>query len=171
MTLRHRDRAIDLRRRPDQPTAARDVPGADADRPRDIPRRGWFQVLRRAWKEAKADQVPLIAAGVAFYAFLALFPAIIAAVLLYGLLADPSQVASQVDQIGSALPSSAQSLLSEQMTSLTSTNQQTLGIGLVIALAVALWSASGGWATSSPRSTSRTTRTTSGTSWSARVCH
>lgn len=122
----------------------RDVPGADAERPRDIPRSGWLQILKRAWKEAKADQVPLIAAGVAFYAFLAIFPAIIAAVLLYGLLANPSQVASQVDQIGSALPSSAQSLLSEQMKSLTSSNHQGLGIGLAIALAAALWSASGG---------------------------
>jgi membrane protein len=120
------------------------VPGSEAAHPREIPRRGWFQVLKRAWKEAKADQVPLIAAGVAFYAFLAIFPAIIAAVLLYGLLADPSQVASQVDQIGSALPASAQKLLSEQMTALTSTSQQSLGIGLVIALALALWSASGG---------------------------
>ncbi len=53
-------------------------------------------------------------------------------------------MASQVDQVGKALPSSAQSLLSDQLTSLTSTSQQSLGIGLVIALAGALWSASGG---------------------------
>ena len=75
--------------------SAADVPGADADQPRDIPARGWLQIVRRSWKEAKADQVPLIAAGVAFYAFLALFPAIIALVLIYGLLADPAQVASR----------------------------------------------------------------------------
>lgn len=138
--------SIDLRRRD---RAARqsvdsDVPGAEADRPRDIPRKGWFQVLRRAWKEAKADQVPLIAAGVSFYAFLAIFPALIAAILLYGLLANPSDVADQVDSIGSALPSSAQQLLSEQMTTLTKTSQQSLGIGLIVALVLALWSASGG---------------------------
>jgi membrane protein len=145
MQLRHRngrtgtEDSID-RRDPDTDA----VPGAGADRPRDIPRRGWFQVLRRAWKEAKADQVPLIAAGVAFYAFLAIFPALIAAILLYGLVADPSQVTSQVDAIGSALPSSAQDLLAEQMRSLTASNQQTLGIGLLIAVVLALWSAAGG---------------------------
>lgn len=140
MSRATRDRdEIDLR-----DGARADVPGADADRPLDIPRRGWFQVLKRAWKESKADQVPLIAAGVAFYAFLAIFPAVITAVLLYGLLADPSQVAHQVDQIGSALPSSAQSLLSHQMTSLTQTSQKSLGLGLLVALAGALWSASGG---------------------------
>lgn len=121
-----------------------DVPGGDAERPRDIPRRGWFQILKRSWKEAKADQVPLMAAGVAFYSFLALFPALIATVLLYGLVAKPSQVASQIGQLGSALPGSAKTLLQQQMTSLTQTDQQSLGIGLVVALLGALWSASGG---------------------------
>jgi membrane protein len=121
-----------------------DVPGADARRPREIPRRGWWQILRRSWREAKSDQVPLIAAGVAFYAFLSIVPTLIATVLLYGLVASPSQVSSQVDQIGSALPSSARQLLVQQMHSLTRTDQQSLGIGLLIALLVALWSASGG---------------------------
>jgi membrane protein len=137
-----RDGAIDLRDR--HRPAGDHVPGASADRPRDIPREGWFQIVKRAWKEAKKDQIPLIAAGVAFYAFLAIFPAIIAAVLLYGLLADPSQVTSQVDKIASALPSSAQQLMKEQMTSLTSSNHQALGLGLLVALVGALWSASGG---------------------------
>lgn len=123
---------------------ATDVPGGDADRPRDIPRRGWFEILRRAWREAKADQVPLVAAGVAFYAFLAIFPAFIAAVLLYGLVATPSQIANQIDQLGSTVPAPAKTLLHQQMTSLAATNQQALGIGLVVALLVALWSAAGG---------------------------
>jgi membrane protein len=125
-------RNIDLR------DSTRRVPGGDAERPRDIPRQGWFQILRRAWKEAKADNVPLLAAGVSFYAFLALFPAIIAAVLLYGLVASPSQVTSQIDQLGSTIPGPAKTLLRQRMTSLIASNQQALG--------VALWSASGGMA-------------------------
>jgi membrane protein len=141
-TSDRRDRDIDLRDRED--TAASSVPGGDAERPRDIPKRGWFQILKRSWKEAKADQVPLIAAGVAFYSFLALFPAIIAAVLLYGLVAKPSQVTSQLDQLGSTIPGPAKTLLREQMTSLTTSNQQGLGIGLIVAVLAALWSASGG---------------------------
>ena len=43
-----------------------------------------MQVVKRGWKEAKADQVPLLAAGVAFYAFLAIFPALIAVVSIVG---------------------------------------------------------------------------------------
>ena len=56
------------------------MPGGKAKRPTEVPARGWLQVAKRGWKEAKADQVPLLAAGVAFYAFLSIFPALIAIV-------------------------------------------------------------------------------------------
>lgn len=120
------------------------VPGAEAERPTEIPKRGWWQILRRAWKESKADQVPLLAAGVAFYSFLALFPAMIAAVLIYGLVADPKTVAEQAQQLTDALPANAASVIKGQMKAITQTPQQSLSLGLVIALALALWSASGG---------------------------
>jgi membrane protein len=120
------------------------VPGEHADRPSEIPRRGWWQIVRRAWKEAKIDQVPLLSAGVAFYAFLALVPTLIAVVMLYGLVSDPEDVAEQVESFGTALPSSAEDLLSEQMETLANASDRSLGIGLIVALAVALWSASAG---------------------------
>ena len=120
------------------------VPGADADKPTEIPRRGWWQVVRRAWREAKSDQVPLLAAGVAFYSFLALFPAMIAAVMLYGLIRDPADVQRQVDELSATLPSDAASLLTTQLEALTTTSSSSLGLGLIISLVLALWSASGG---------------------------
>jgi membrane protein len=120
------------------------IPGVEAERPTQIPKRGWLQIVKRAWKEAKTDNISLVAAGVAYYAFLALFPTLIAAVLLYGLIASPQDVQQQVDKIGTALPAEAQSLLSEQMSTIAATNSGALGIGLVIALLGALWSASGG---------------------------
>jgi membrane protein len=120
------------------------VPGAEADKPTEIPKRGWWQVLRRAWKESKSDQVPLLAAGVAFYSFLSLFPAMIAAVMVYGLVADPKTVADQAKQITDALPADAAGVIEGQMKAITETPQQALGLGLVIALVLALWSASGG---------------------------
>jgi membrane protein len=130
------------RRSPQQ--AKTEVPGGDAGSPAQIPARGWWQVTKRAWAEAKADQVPLMAAGVAFFGFLSLFPAMIAAVLTYGLVASPSQMRSQVQQLSGAIPPSARSLLTKQLDSVTSSPQQSLGIGLVISLLAALWSASGG---------------------------
>ncbi|HEX6514455.1 MAG TPA: YihY/virulence factor BrkB family protein, partial [Nocardioidaceae bacterium] len=121
-----------------------EYPGAAADTPTEIPRRGWWQVVRRAWAESKKDQVPLLAAGVAFYSFLSLFPAIIAAVMVYGLVADPATVKEQSQQITQALPTSAAKIITTQMNAVTSSSQQSLGLALVIALVLALWSASGG---------------------------
>ena len=97
-----------------------------------------------AWKQASAKQAPLLAAGVAFYGFLSLFPAMISAVLAYGLIADPLTVARQTDRIAETLPADAASLITDQMEALTTTERSSLGIGLVVALALALYGASGG---------------------------
>ncbi|MEO6471256.1 MAG: YihY/virulence factor BrkB family protein [Aeromicrobium sp.] len=102
------------------------------------------KTLITAWKRASHDQVPLLAAGVAFYGFLALFPAIIAGILLYGLVASPATVAEQSAKLTDALPSDAASLVAGQMEAISSTAGGSLGIGLVIAILVAIWSASGG---------------------------
>jgi membrane protein len=120
------------------------VPGGAAGRPREIPARGWWQILRRAWAEAKADQVPLLAAGVAFFGFLSVFPAIVAAVLAYGLIADPVQIRNQAEDLAKAMPASGRDLLLQQIDSLTSAPGRSLGIGVAVAVLVALWSASGG---------------------------
>lgn len=120
------------------------IPGIDAERPKQIPAHGWWQVVRRSWTESKTDQVPLLAAGVAFFGFLSLFPAIVAAVLAYGLIADPAQIRTQAQDLAATMPSSARDLILQQIDALTSAPQQGLGIGAAIAGATALWSASGG---------------------------
>lgn len=102
------------------------------------------KTLIAAWKRASRDQVPLLAAGVAFYGFLSLFPALIAGILLYGLVASPETVADQSARLTDALPSDAASLVSGQMESISSTAGGSLGIGLVVAVLIALWSASSG---------------------------
>jgi membrane protein len=133
-----------MARHHDQATLERDYPGAHATQPHEIPAKGWVQVLKRAWAEAKADQVPLLAAGVAFFSFLSLFPAMIAAVMVYGLVADRRTVAEQADKLTEALPQDAASLIVGQMRAIIATPEQSLGLGLAIALVLALWSASGG---------------------------
>ena len=121
-----------------------ELPGSHAEKPTDIPKEGWVQIVKRSWKEAKTDQVPLLAAGVAFYSFLAMFPAMIAAVMLYGLVRDPADVQRQVDELSRTLPSDAASLITTQLEAITSTSSGSLGLGLLISLMLALWSASGG---------------------------
>jgi membrane protein len=120
-----------------------EVPGGKAERPTEIPARGWIQVAKRGWREAKADQVPLLAAGVAFYAFLAIFPGLIAVVSIYGLFADPSTIANQLNSLTATLPDEAAQVITDQVTAL-STRRQTLGIGLILSVLIALWSASAG---------------------------
>jgi membrane protein len=121
------------------------VPGLQADRPSEIPKSGWMQIVKRAWKEAKKDAVPLLAAGVAFYTFLAMVPTLIALVMIYGLVTDDTAaVSDQVASFGSALPAEAEKLITDQMNSLATTSDRALGIGLIIALLLALWSASAG---------------------------
>ena len=122
----------------------REYPGAGARTPTQVPAKGWWQVVRRGVKEFSTDQMSLIAAGVAFYAFLALVPTLIAAMLIYGLVSTPSEVANQVNSLSSTLPQSARQLLSDQLTSLAAASKSGLSIGVVVSLLLALWSASGG---------------------------
>jgi membrane protein len=100
--------------------------------------------LLTAWKHASAHQAPLLAAGVAFYTFLSLFPALIAAVMTYGLIASPETVQRQSAEIADALPADAASVVTGQLDALVSTSSGSLGIGLIVALMLAIYSASGG---------------------------
>jgi membrane protein len=128
-------------------TTSRDderLPGEEAEKPTEIPPRGWWQVVRRAFKESSADNVPILAASVAFFAFLAIFPAIIAALTLYGLVADPETVAAQVRDLSGALPEQAQPILADQLQSVASASGGALGFGLIVSLLAAVWSASSG---------------------------
>ena len=120
-----------------------EVPGGEAERPTEIPARGWLQVAKRGWKEAKADQVPLLAAGVAFYAFLSIFPALIALVSIYGLFADPATIANQLNSMTAALPDEARQIITDQVT-MQASRRAALSVGLIISVVIALWSASAG---------------------------
>lgn len=135
--------ATDVGDAPATEAARPQAPGAQAERPQDIPRRGWVQILKRSWAQTTEDQIPLLSAGVAFFGFLALFPSLIALVLAYGLFADPSTIATQIDSLGTALPAEVKDLI---ITQLTEQSQRTgaLSVGVIISLLLALWSASGG---------------------------
>ena len=129
---------------PGAPSAA-ELPGIHAEKPTDIPWRGWKQILKRAWAEHKADNMPIIAGGVAFFGFLSIFPALIALVSLYGLVATPETVTQQIEDLSAQLPDSAADLIGDQ---LERDRQPTAAARsasrLVVSILAALWSASGG---------------------------
>jgi membrane protein len=118
--------------------------GRKAERPTEVPGLGWKDIIVRTFKETKDDYVPMIAASVAFYAMLALFPALIALVTVYGLIADPGQIQSQLASFTSALPPGASTLVTEQIQNATSGAHTGLTAGLILSLLGVLWSASGG---------------------------
>jgi membrane protein len=122
------------------------APGAQADSPAQIPAKGWFQITKRSVKEVGEDNLTLIAGGIAYSWFLSLFPMLIAAVSIYGLVVDPAQVQQQVDSIAGGLPKAAQSLIATQLTSITSTSGGGMSLTLILSIALALWSASAGMA-------------------------
>ena len=71
--------------------------GREATTPTDIPAKGWKDILWRAYEEINKDRILAVAAGVTFYALLALFPAIGALISIYGLFADPATIAEHLD--------------------------------------------------------------------------
>jgi membrane protein len=121
-----------------------ELPGVHAETPTQIPWAGWKQILKRAWAENKADNMPIIAGGVAFFGFLSAFPALIATISIYGLVSSPEDVTRQIEDLSAQLPQEAQQLLETQLTSIASNSGGALSIGLVISILAALWSASGG---------------------------
>jgi membrane protein len=104
----------------------------------------WRDVLLRTWKEAGDDNVGLLAAGVAFYAFLAFVPLLASAVLTYGLAADPATVAKHIGELAQALPREMAAIIADQLEGMTEGGDGAKGLGLLIALALAVYGASKG---------------------------
>lgn len=129
--------------RPDRADGTTDPTGPDRDdtgssRPR------WLRVAGGVRRQVAEDQVAMLSAGVAFYAMLALFPALIALTSIYGLAFDPQSIQDQVDTISRIAPRSISTILDRQMTDIVSGSDGALTFGLVLALAVTLWAASTG---------------------------
>lgn len=118
----------------DRPAAARLSP------------RQWRAVLRRVLAEVRGDHLLLLSGGIAFYGFIAVFPAMAAALLLYGLVADPQQVEQQVLTFASALPPDIQDILEQFLQRPAGADRGALSRGFAAAVAGALWTASAGMA-------------------------
>jgi membrane protein len=106
-------------------------------------RRAW-RFARRVQKDMSEDNLTLIAAGVAFYWMLSLFPAIIGVVTVYGLVADAQQVREQLDPVVGGLPPDARELVYAQLIKAVEAGDSGLTIGLVVSLLATIWAASGG---------------------------
>src|ERR1041384_2432101 len=87
----------------------------------------WLSVAKRTWASAKKHNLSLVAAGVAFYGMLAIFPAIVALVSVYALVADPDRIESQLEPVTDALPKEAGELLVTQLSGAANSSGGGLG--------------------------------------------
>jgi membrane protein len=106
-----------------------------------MPAEGWLDVLKRSWREMGKDNLSLIAAGVAFYAFTAMVPLLGAVVLTYGLVAEPASVVRHFQELSQMLPGEAAKLIGEQLMNVVNTAGSKKGLSLILALALAFWGA------------------------------
>ena len=117
--------------------------GRDDEHPFQIPRLGWKDIAFRVKDEWGDDHVGLSAAAVAFYSFLALIPGLAALVSILGLVAQGRNPEEVITDLFGALPDDARSLLTDQLGTISSQSSGSLSFGLVISLALSLWTASG----------------------------
>jgi membrane protein len=103
-----------------------------------------MRLVRGVRAEIKARNLSLVAAGVAFYGLLAIFPALIAVVTLYGLVADPERISAEITDATAAMPSEARDLIASQLAKVAAVGAGPLSFGLVVSLVATIWAAAGG---------------------------
>ena len=110
-----------------------------ASSPWQMPKSAWKDIARRTWTRTWQDNVGLVAAGVTYYGFLALVPLLGIIVMLYGIAADPTTVASNVRAMTTILPPDVAALLADQLIAAVQMTRETRGLGIVVALLIALY--------------------------------
>lgn len=118
--------------------------GRQADSPTDIPAKGWKDIAFRLKDEISEDRVGLIAAGVAFYGLLALFPAITAVLAIGGLLVEPNQIINQLSALSGIVPEAVMNIITKQATEVAGSREGGLGLAALVGIALAIYSASKG---------------------------
>jgi membrane protein len=115
--------------------------GRQATTPLDMPARGWRQVALRAWRVSWTHNIGLVAAGTAFYGFVAIVPILIASVLIYSFLADPLAVVRSARAMELIMPRAAAQALGDQLLRVVNASSRTKGVGTLGALGIALFGA------------------------------
>jgi membrane protein len=118
--------------------------GREANTPGDIPARGWKDILWRVLWGISEDRILSTSGGVAFFALLAVFPAIATIVSLYGLFADVSTIRGHLSLLSGILPGGVLELIGEQISLIVTQSNDTLSVAFIIGFLVALWSANSG---------------------------
>ncbi|WP_225438527.1 YihY/virulence factor BrkB family protein [Candidatus Frankia nodulisporulans] len=117
--------------------AARSAPAPGGERT-------WLAVGKRVKSQLAVLSVPLLASGVAFWAILSIFPAVIAVITVYGLVASPQTVRDEIAHLSGTLSPSTSTVLQDWLTGITTTDHSGLGVGLLLSLVGLMWAVSSG---------------------------
>lgn len=115
--------------------------GARASSPSAFTRAVWVDLLKRSWKKSRAHRLDMMAASIAFYAFLSFVPLLGAIVMSYGLVADPSDLVKHMRLMLAILPADVATIVNEQLATLVLSAADKKGLGLALALGLAVLSA------------------------------
>ena len=120
-------------------TSSIDERGRQATKPTEIAWRGWYDIGRRVAANVQRHNISLIAAGVALFMMLSIFPALNVAVSLYALVSSPQDIISHLEPLRQLLPEQAFETLTDQLTELAASEGATLNVTLVASLIVWFW--------------------------------
>lgn len=121
-----------------------DAKGHQARSPKQIPGAAWKDIAARTYKRTWDDNVALVSAGVAFYAFFALLSLLGLVVLAYGFAADPHTAIKDMQALTGILPRDVAQLIGSQLLTAVESSQGTKGVGIAIAAAVAVYGGTNG---------------------------
>jgi membrane protein len=142
--MEYRERDLGEPDRQQRQTAAGDAAAERSEAEAASGTRRRSRILLAVLYDISAERIFLVAAGIAFYAILAIFPGVAAMVSIYGLYANPSSIAGHLDSLSGVAPAGAVDVLSGQLTHLTQQDPAALGFSFAVSLVVALWSANAG---------------------------
>ena len=118
--------------------------GEEAQWPHQIPLKGWLDIGKRVWHEMKIDHVQIVSAGVGFYFFLSIFPTIVAAISIYSLVLEPSQIQEQVSRLNLVMPDQAYGMITDFLRPILEQSKKEIGWGLFVSVMISIWSANKG---------------------------
>ena len=112
----------------------------DITHPQQFSLASWWQITKRVIQKIQQDNMSLIAAGVAFYFLLAIFPLLAALVSMYGLFTDQATLMQHMNLLVGVIPEQSRNILESQIESLLSTDNNALSMGMIFSFLLAVWS-------------------------------
>ncbi|QNN52346.1 YihY/virulence factor BrkB family protein [Nocardioides mesophilus] len=114
---------------------------ARATAPHRLPWSDWWLILRRVGGQVGLNKLPLLSAGIAFFAILSIAPVLVTALSVYGAVNTPEQASEQLTGLARMLPEQVEPVVADQLTSIAAASTHVETVRGITALAIALWTA------------------------------